>query len=93
MLNHLLQVSSNQNFTANLTALQRNPATVFLSSRVGEAEGGDLNITFHFRKTKIEITSPYTSPRVLCEGSRCHGAAAIHQRHQGAPPLTLAAAR
>lgn len=32
---------------------------------MGAAEGGERNITFHFRKTKTEITSPYTRPRVL----------------------------
>lgn len=37
---------------------------------------------FHFRKTKIEITSPYTSPSFLSE-SRFHGAAAIPNHHQG----------
>lgn len=72
MLNHGHQLSSNQNFTANLTALQKkkkkkNSPTIFLCATGGGAKSGGWDIMFYFRKTKIEITSPYTSPWFLSQ--------------------------
>lgn len=64
-LNHLHQLSSNQNFTANLTARQKD-SIIFLCNMGGvKVESGIL--CFTLEKQINEITSPYTSPWFLSQ--------------------------